>query len=713
MSIDLSQFKQTFLEESDEGLDVLESGLLALDNGSADDEVIHSVFRAAHSIKGGAGTFGLSEIASFTHVMETLLDEMRDGRREISKRAISALLSSVDVLREMLEAAADDNSPDMARATQASGELEAILANSEEGAEEDVEVKPDVMLAQDQQGEGEIGPSTGWKIYFKPMEHMLRTGNDTVRILRELSLLGELNLTTNTSDLPKFALLDPEYSYLSWKGQLIGDIDKNDIIEIFEWVDDDCELMIEPLPGLASDNDEAAQVSPAEVKPQEKALEEAFSEPLVELKQEKVQQVAEVAVEKKQVTNPVVAKKEARKTESSSIRVGTDKVDELINMVGELVITQSMLSQLGNDFSMKSLEAMREGLAQLERNTRELQESVMRIRMLPISFSFQRFPRLVYDLSNKMGKKIELKLSGEQTELDKTVMEKIGDPLVHLVRNSLDHGIESPEQRLVAGKPETGLIHLNAYHQGGHIIIEIIDDGAGLPKDKLLSKAIKLGLAQESENLSDEKIYDFIFHPGFSTAEQVTDVSGRGVGMDVVRKNIKALGGNIELSSVPGKGTKFIIRLPLTLAILDGQLVSIGDEVYIIPLVSIIESLEIDTSKISSIAGGNEVYQLREEYIPLLHLDNVFNIERKNSSLSECIMVVVECNNNNIGIVVDDLLNQQQVVIKSLESNYKRVEGISGATILGDGTVALILDMFGLISVSESNTVGQIYQTAS
>ena len=403
------------------------------------------------------------------------------------------------------------------------------------------------------------------------------------------------------------------------------------------------------------------------------------------------------------------ASRKKKVTETGSIRVGTDKIDSLINMVGELVITQSMLSQMGEDFSMEKIEDLREGLAQLERNTRELQESVMRIRMLPISFSFQRFPRLVHDLSQKMNKKIELKMLGEQTELDKTVMEKIGDPLVHLVRNSLDHGIEDPQTRLAAGKSETGTITLNAYHQGGFIIIEISDDGAGLPRDKLLNKAIEKGLVTEQDNLPDEKIYDLIFHPGFSTADQVSDISGRGVGMDVVRKNIKELGGNVDVSTEEGRGTTFTIRLPLTLAILDGQLVKVGNETYIIPLVSIIESLEIETDNINTIAGTTEVYKMRDEYIPLVRLYEVFDVQPGTHRLQDCLLVVVEGDGGKAGILVDDLLSQQQVVIKSLETNYKRIQGVSGATILGDGTVALILDMSGLLTLAREIQPAQNY----
>ena len=697
MTIDLSQFKQTFLEESDEGLDVLESGLLALDSGTADDEVIHAVFRAAHSIKGGAGTFSLNEIASFTHVMETLLDEMRDGRREISKEAVNILLNSVDVLRELLEAARDDVPPAMERVNDVQGQLENLL--NADAATATTTTSEEASPSSDSASGG--GQQTGWRIKFHPHEHMLRTGNDTVRMFKEIAALGEMESTVDFSGLPELEHMDPELSYLSWDISLknsaeLGEIDKASIEEIFEWVEDDCDLSIEPLTEVSAETESPIFEEVEEVQVEALDAERVQDEIVTEAKaEEKVTSIAQ--------------KKKKSSGEGGSIRVGTDKVDTLINMVGELVITQSMLSQMGEEFSMDKLEALREGLSQLERNTRELQESVMRIRMLPISFSFQRFPRLVHDLSQKMNKKIELKMSGEQTELDKTVMEKIGDPLVHLVRNSLDHGIESPEVRTASGKSEMGTIHLNAYHQGGFIIIEISDDGAGLPKDKLLKKAIDKGLVSAQENLSDEKIYDLIFHPGFSTADQVSDISGRGVGMDVVRKNIKELGGNVDVTTEPGKGTTFTIRLPLTLAILDGQLVKVGNETYIIPLVSIIESLEIEPDNINSIAGTTEVYKMRDEYIPLVRLYEVFDVQPETTRLQDCLLVVVEGDGGKAGILVDDLLSQQQVVIKSLETNYKRIQGISGATILGDGTVALILDMSGLLALAKEIEPTQSY----
>ncbi|MEQ8495795.1 MAG: chemotaxis protein CheA, partial [Gammaproteobacteria bacterium] len=364
-----------------------------------------------------------------------------------------------------------------------------------------------------------------------------------------------------------------------------------------------------------------------------------------------------------------------------------------------LVITQSMLGQL-DDPEHVDFDKLREGLAQLERNTRELQESVMRIRMLPISFSFNRFPRLVRDLSSKLGKEVELKIVGEQTELDKTVLEKIADPLVHLVRNALDHGIEQPDRRAAAGKPRHGTLTLAARHEGGNIVIEISDDGAGLDCDRLLAKARERGLVGADEQLPEERIHELIFHPGFSTAKEISDVSGRGVGMDVVKRNIKELGGVIDIQSKFGAGSTIRIRLPLTLAILDGQLVRVGDQTYIVPLVSIIESLQVDPSRIKSVVGAAELYRLRGEYIPIVRLYKLFGIEPESSSLEDGLLVVIEGEGQRAGIFIDELLGQQQVVIKSLETNYRKVDGISGATILGDGTVAMIMDAGGLIALN-------------
>jgi len=672
MSIDLEQFHETFFEESFEGLDIMESGLLELEQGDVDLENINTIFRSAHSIKGGSGTFGFTAVAEFTHDMETLLDQMRNGERKVSADVVDTLLGCVDVLRNMLHAIKDKSEIDTVNVAEMTQALKDIL-----GA--------DSAAANSSAAETQAGLAVkGWQVSFKPYEDIMKTGNDTVRLLRELcSLSDSYEVFVDSEALPPLAEVDAEACYLSWRINLLGgEVSENDILDVFAWVDDECDLKIETL-----------------------AEDELYVGP-----ERRDDERREPARDDRRKVDRRTSS--AKGKESSSIRVNISKVDELINMVGELVITQSMLSQFGEDekFNESHIERLKDGLAQLESHTRELQESVMRIRMMPISFAFQRFPRLVHDLSAQFGKKIELVMTGESTELDKTVLEKIGDPLVHLVRNSLDHGIEAPDVRVDAGKSETGVIELRAYHQGGNIVIEIKDDGAGLNKEKILDKARQNGVISQDDRLSDEQIYDLIFRPGFSTADVVSDVSGRGVGMDVVRRNIRELGGTVEVDSKPGEGSVFTIRLPLTLAILDGQLVGIGEETYILPVISIIESLQVKTENINAVAGNAEVYRLRDEYIPIVRLYHIFGIEPASKELDEGLLVVVEAEGKKIAIFVDDLLGQQQVVIKSLETNFKKVQGLSGATILGDGTVALIIDIAGLIELYQKDMAGVVVQ---
>jgi two-component system chemotaxis sensor kinase CheA len=485
----------------------------------------------------------------------------------------------------------------------------------------------------------------------------------------QLSEMGELTITTDFSRLPAFNALTIENCYLSWQLTLMADnVTRADVDEVFEWVVDECEITIEPI----------------------------------------VDQSVPVAAVARAAPTGLAAPQAQKKAEPGSIRVDIDKIDTLINMVGELVITQSMLGQIGADFTFDKVSKLQEGLQDLERNVQVLHESFMQVRMLPISFMFKRFPRMVRDLSRTLNKKIDLVVKGEQTELDKTVMGKIGDPLVHLLRNSLDHGIETPAERVKAGKPETGVVSLNAFHQGGNIIIEITDDGAGLPKEKILAKARKSGIIGPDVGLSDEQINDLIFQPGFSTAEVVSDVSGRGVGMDVVRRNIQELGGHVSVKSAEGVGSTFSISLPLTLAILDGQLVRVGNQVYILPLVSIVESLSVDMKHVSTVVGTCDLLRLREEYIPIIPLYEAFGIEPDSRNLEKSLIVVVEIENTKVGLVVDELQAQQQVVIKSLETNYQSVQSISGATILGDGTVSLILDIGGIVTIGQSVAPMQI-----
>jgi two-component system chemotaxis sensor kinase CheA len=698
MSIDMAQFHQVFFEESFEGLDIMESGLLNLDMGDVDSETINTIFRAAHSIKGGSGTFGFTSVSDFTHVMETLLDEMRDGRRQVTQSVVDVLLGSVDCLREMMTAIQDESKVDDQRVAEHKQALETELngtgaaASSPEPADEVPEASSIVADDSGQQG---------WKISFCPHTDLLKTGNDPVRMFRELKELGELEVIVDFQGVPTLFDLDPEECHLSWTLIIKGEIARDAIDDIFDWVEDECDLSVQALSDALADVQATSLVVENTTEVQAQATSPTNTSPVATSsaaseQQDTVSKSSEATAPKAKVKQPAVKAKS-----SSSIRVDTGKIDTLINMVGELVITQSMLSLVGEHFSLDKVDQLKNGLTQLERHTRELQESVMNIRMLPISFVFSRFPRLVHDLSSKLDKKIELKLVGEHTEVDKTVVELISDPLVHLVRNSLDHGIEMPADRLAAGKPETGTVTLEAYHRGGNIVIEVKDDGKGLDKDVLRQKAIEKGLIEEGAVLTEKQCYELIFMAGFSTAEKLTDVSGRGVGMDVVRRNIQALGGNIEIISELGGGSTMAIHLPLTLAILDGQSIAVGDETYIVPLGSIIESINITEDMVNRVAGKGETFRLRDEYLPIVRMHDIFHVESaKAVNLMEGLLVVVEGQGIRCGLFVDDLLGQQQVVIKSLEANYRCVEGVSSATILGDGSVALILDIPGLVRLS-------------
>lgn len=699
MSIDMSQFHQVFFEECFEGLEAMESGLLTLDMGDIDSEIINTIFRGAHSIKGGSGTFGFTVVAEYTHIMETLLDEMRDGRRQVTQPAVDVLLGSVDCLREMLTAIQNEQDVNNASVAKHKTALEVVLNG---GAAEEESIHPVEQDLVSAELIANIVPDVleevpvelqeqGWKIAFCPYLDLLKTGNDPVRLFRELNELGDLTTTANIQDIPGFYEIDPEECNISWDLKVVGDISGDEIREIFNWVEGDCEMEIQPLAKAVKPTPAAKKIDP------EPAVITSTIPP-----KKPVEVKSKVTTEAKKPDAQDAENETAKTTaKASSIRVDTDKIDTLINMVGEVVITQSMLGLVGENFSMDKVGQLKRGLAQLERHTRDLQQSVMNIRMLPISFVFSRFPRLVHDISSKLDKKIALKLVGENTEVDKAVVELINDPLVHLIRNSLDHGIEMPADRIAAGKPETGTIELKAYHRGGHIVIEIIDDGRGLDKDKLLAKAIEKGLIEENNLLTEKQIFELIFMPGFSTAEQLTDISGRGVGMDVVRRNILSLGGNIEIISELGKGTTIAIHLPLTLAILDGQSVAVGDETYIVPLVSIIESINITERMLNKVAGKGETFRLRNEYLPVIRMRRIFNVHSGNPTKSkEGVLVVVEGQGELCCLLVDELLGQQQVVIKSLEANYRRVEGVSGATILGDGSVALILDVPGLVRFS-------------
>ena len=674
MSIDLSQFFEVFFEESFEGLDTMEAELLNLVPGEEDLETINTIFRAAHSIKGGSGTFGFSSVSDFTHVLETLLDQIRQGERTLTTEHVNLLLKAVDCLRSLLAGLQAEQEPDLTEADTLRAQFEEVLGINSTTQESNIQTS-------DNQSDSDT-----YQIDFKPHHHLFKTGNEPLIMISELEQLGELDTTVFYDEVPEITNLSSDECFLHWRFFLNTSHGESAIKEVFEWVEDDADITIELCGGLFTDELPTPENDSSTVE-QESPIQEP------EPKQ----------AEQAKPIKPTSANTNKKSTtpESTSIRVGIDKVDSLINMVGELVITQAMLNQLSEqDITPATITALQEGLAQLAHNTRDLQENVMRIRMLPINFVFSRFPRLVRDIAQKLNKQVELKLIGEQTELDKTVMEKISDPMVHLVRNSLDHGLETVEKRLQAGKDPVGTVTLNAFHQGGNIVIEIMDDGQGLNTKKIQEKAIANGLISADNHLSNEEINELIFMPGFSTMDEVSDLSGRGVGMDVVKRNIQSLNGSVEVTSAPGVGSTFTIRLPLTLAILDGQLVKVAQHTYIIPLISIVESLQIDIAKVSRVGKNLDVLRLRDEYIPILRLYDIFNHDNAIESLDKTLLVVVETDNQKVGLLVDDLLSQQQVVIKSLEANYQKVDGISGATILGDGRVSLIVDISGLIKLS-------------
>ncbi|GAB6195539.1 chemotaxis protein CheA [Lysobacter xanthus] len=645
--MDMSRFHAAFFEESREGLDTMESGLLGMEAGRSDADTINAIFRAAHSIKGGAGTFGFRFISDFTHVMETLLDEARAGKRHLDSAAVSVLLTSCDVLRGMLQYAESGGTLDQPAIDASKAELDTLLTGAPPAAAPAAASRPKAE-----------GPEC-WRIVFRPYPSLFLSGNDPLRMLRELADLGARDIACFDDTLPPFAGLDPVNAYLGWSFELPGEVKRAAIDDVFAWVEDQCDLVIE-----------AIEPEPA---------------PVVE---------APVHVAEAGDAHVPTA---GGGTAESSIRVGVNKVDALINLVGELVITQAMIRQRTESLDPVAFESLLAAIGQLERNSRDLQDAVMSVRMLPVDFAFSRFPRMVRDLAARLGKKVRLKTAGEQTELDKGVIEKIVDPLVHLIRNSIDHGLEAPEERRAAGKDETGTIALSAVHQGGHIVIEVTDDGRGLNRAKILQKAAERGLPV-AENPTDAQVWELIFHPGFSTADTLTDVSGRGVGMDVVRKNIQALGGSVDIRSETGRGSTMTIRLPLTLAILDGMTVAVGDEVFVVPLNVVVESLQPGDEDIRTIGGGDRVLRLRQDYIPMLNLAERYGMGLGTRTLldSPPIAVVVESERGRIALEVDELLGQQQVVIKNLETNYRKVPGVSGATILGDGRVALIVDADGL-----------------
>lgn len=675
ISTDISRFNAVFFDECAEHLAELEQILLALDVANPGDEELNALFRAAHSIKGGAGIFGFVDMTLVTHELESLLDRLRTHEMALTAPMVDLFLRAGDAIAMQLAGHRDGSSVDRELIDAICRTLRQQIDQAPE-AEPAAEAEPVAPAAEPSAPGGDL---RRLQVVFTPEDDLFRRGVRLENLIAELAELGEL---TSRCELPEtdLATFDPESCLGRWHFTLDTAAPEEEIRDIFEFVADREQLQITvadlpPEPGTAS------------VAPPPRTAEAVGAESGTLFGRR---------ASDRNETAPGAFGRRGPEAESS-IRVGVSKVDQLINQVGELVITQAMLAQMAGQLDPVLFENLHRGLLQLERNTRDLQQSVMSIRLVPIGIVFSRFPRLVRDLAAKLGKQVELRTEGETTELDKGLIEKITDPLTHLVRNCLDHALELPEVRRAAGKEPVGTVILRGAQIGGRIVIDVIDDGAGLNREKILKKAAERGIPA-SEAMTDEEVWQLIFAPGFSTAEVVTDISGRGVGMDVVQKNVQALGGRIQLGSEPGRGTRITISLPLTLAILDGLSVAVGAEKFIVPLNSIIESLQPRPDEVKTV-NGRRVVQVRGEYIPLLPLHRLFNLETTVTEPERGIVVLIDVQGEKAAVLVDALLDEHQVVIKSLEENYRKVPGTAGATILGDGKVALILDVGALLDM--------------
>ena len=703
---DLSQFYQIFFEEAGENLDQMEQMLLNLDLSNANDEELNGIFRCAHSIKGGAATFGFSDVAELTHQMESLLDKLRRHEIQPIPAMVDVLLDSADASRSLLARHQAGGQGEALSTTElvqrivelASGQSDAGGASVAQAAVFAMDELPTPTQEAAPAPAPQPAPAPAvtsampraaapgqmrtLHIQIGPMERLEHA--DAIKSLfQDIAGLGTIQ------DLPAKQPQTRLYEVQTASSE-------EDLLDLFAFhvAKEQVQIVV------ASEAEQPSSAEPGEpVAPNAGAY--GFFPGAPGAPQEAGTGAAAVVQAPAAGTRPAggaarAGEAKAAQMESTTIRVAVNKVDQLINLVGELVITQAMLAQNSQGLDAAQYQQLLAGLADLDRNTRDLQESVMSIRMIPMATVFSRFPRMLRDVANKLGKKVELVTQGEATELDKGLVEKITDPLTHLVRNSVDHGIEAPADRLAAGKSEHGTITLSASHQGGSIVIEVRDDGKGMSREKILRKARERGM-DVSDSMPDSEVWQLIFAPGFSTAEVVTDVSGRGVGMDVVKKNIAALNGSVEIDSAEGYGMRVAVRLPLTLAIMDGMSVGVGNEVYILPLSSVVESFQVNADDVSTVAQGSQLVKVRDEYMPVISLEKVFQVPRHGEDKTSTIMVVVESDGSRIALLVDELLGQHQVVVKNLETNYRKVANVSGATILGDGTVALILDTSSLV----------------
>jgi two-component system chemotaxis sensor kinase CheA len=725
----MSTIKQTFFQECEEQLAELEAGLLAMDEGEADSETVNAVFRAVHSIKGGAGAFKLADLVQFAHIFETTLDKVREGKLEASPAVMKTMLRAADVLADLVHAARDGVDLPEDRWQPLAGELDALSAAApgDEAGDEDEPVEFDfqplaIFVAEDDGAPAaDEGPRT-FSIRFKPKPELYAAANDPVLILRELSRLGEATVRCDAGEVPLLDALDPSGSYLGWTVELVTDQHEGAVREVFEFVESDCELDIALVAAPPSPEDDptgptgptdgaaAAVVSfpapPGDGDARPSGDDPAASQPPPPARSEPQGNAATAAPSEPQGNAASAAKADAAKAESgaapATIRVDLDRVDRLINQVGELVINRAMLSQRITEAGLTSSVAT--GLTELEQLTREIQESVMAIRAQPVKPLFQRMSRIVRECASSTGKSVRLRTEGEATEVDKTVIERLADPLTHMIRNAVDHGLESTEDRLAAGKPEEGVVRLTAAHRSGRIVIEIADDGAGIDRPRVREIAVRKGLIADEAQLSETEIDNLLFMPGFSTASTVSNLSGRGVGMDVVKRSIQALGGRISITSRRGAGTTFTMSLPLTLAVLDGMVVSVNGHTVIVPLTAIVETLQPRPADVHGLGIGSRVIAIRDSFIPLIDVALELGYRHDAAdALSGVAMLVEGEDGARHALLVDRILDQRQVVIKSLEGNYGQVDGIAAATILGDGRVALILDVDAIVHRSRDS----------
>jgi two-component system chemotaxis sensor kinase CheA len=678
----MDAIKQTYFQECDELLASLEEGLLALEAGEGDSDTINAVFRAVHSVKGGAGAFGFEAMVAFAHVFETTLDLMRSGKLDPSHDVLKTMLRASDVLVDHVQAAKGEGVVDETRAHAMSDELEALTTGGPPKAVSPVNEPP--APAKDEWGFAPVQfdfaahdetPPAGWTLTMRPTKAMYAKGHDALLFLRELGRLGEIEVTLDASALPALDQLDPEESYLTWSVTLPAGVPEAAIRDVFDFVGDDCVIELTKAEASAP---EAPQTTPAAL---------AGVEPAIVDSPPSEEKGAAVPAEKGGV-------KGAAASGAATIRVDLERVDRMIDLVGELVINQAMLAQRVAESGAGRSSTIAMGLDELEQLTREIQDSVMAIRAQPVKSVFQRMPRLVREAASATSKQVRLVMDGEGTEVDKTVIEKLSDPITHMLRNAIDHGLESPEERKAAGKPEEGTVRLAALHRSGRIVIEVSDDGKGINRPKVREIAVKKGLIAADASLTDEEIDNLIFLPGFSTASTISNLSGRGVGMDVVKRSIQALGGRIVISSNPGKGSTFTLSLPLTLAVLDGMVISVGEQTLVAPLTAIIETLRPRREEVRALGPTGAVLAVRGAHVPLIDIGVALGMRTTPIDPTSGVILLVECEGGGrAALVADEIQGQRQVVIKSLEANYQRVDGVAAATILGDGRVALILDV--------------------